>query len=71
MSRPGRKSLDGLVEVVAARSSLALLRRRGLRFLNNAATSAHNCVNAFCSSAGSLARAAASRMPARSVSFCQ
>ncbi len=40
-------------------------------FLNNAATSAQNWVNAFCSSVGILARAAASRIPARSGSVCQ
>ena len=32
---------------------------------NNAATSAHNWVHAFCSSGGSLASSALSRMPAR------
>src|SRR5262245_40135997 len=34
-------------------------------FFSSAAMSAHSWVNAFCSSAGSLARAVASRRPAR------
>jgi hypothetical protein len=37
-------------------------------FLSNATTSAHSWVHAFCSCAGSVARAAPSRRPARSVS---
>jgi len=45
--------------------------RRCLRAPPPFATSAHNWVNAFCSSAGSLASAVLSRIPAKSVSSCQ
>jgi hypothetical protein len=39
-------------------------------FFSSAATSSQSARHAACSSAGSLASMAASRMPARSVSFC-
>jgi RNA polymerase sigma factor (sigma-70 family) len=61
-----RRSVDREV-ALPDRSSLLL----ALTFIVNAVTSAHGILHASRSSAGRLATAARSRMPARSASFCQ
>jgi hypothetical protein len=66
-----RGDIHGAVGVVRLVHRLPSFIAGVSTFFSNSATSAHSWVHAFRSSAGSLARAVASRRPARALSFCQ